>query len=1125
MRQSSDGGHIESIEDHDSFWSRTPRRFYDDEEAKEQFISVNRLETALEATRPVLQAPMLEASSGIKTTLLPFQKRALAWMYSMEADVLRDEGALLPHWISLRSKSRADVQTIHHQRNKRMKVSADMTNDTFYMDTLTGTLSRRRFASGKSEPGGCLCDSMGLGKSLTSLSLIEKHQRTSSYVDRSRSAQLTSKMNDDHKPFCARSTLLVVPASLVHQWYSEISKHLGIRSAEDQPGIVLRFQRGVTIPWTANDDRQTIRGRAKEVLASEDQASIVLATYEDLRSELQISKRSKKAISPLLDIHWWRIMLDEAQLVSTSNGNAAEMVNCLWRTNGWIITSTPFNSSIRDMYGLVTFLDSDFASKRLFEEMIAIPFVAGKEEGIRRAHSLLKRIMWRHRKEHVENELGLPPSTMQSLLLEKTGLEKSLYDREYKAMLEKVRDAVGLGRRLSKKQQDRFLSLRKLISHPQLASDLGYGGPGSQRTTFANLFADLIFRNQGDLYSAQMEYIVLLLKIAAGEKFRKEETVAGAWKGGIITFRRKIYKAKLEVARGYSAQGCERGLLYQKEEAARSLAERGREGEEEGKTVEGEEMEVEEGEEKEEEAEGVGRMEGVKHEEEEVQDRDKGEETSIRSDGHREREDGQGAVEPVKEVEVKTEGLVREQAPVSLRYDEALHWLEIICSTTSSAADTSFNAVYDPERLANLFFEKDVVEAHTVDMQDPRYHPILLDAGDEEEEVENGEIGQSTSEAVLLKNRFRGNVKRSVQKAWYYRPRRKLQSLCREVATVEGKINRLQGEANYLENRIREELGEERARLVLKEGFDALHGSLERVGQESRCLLCLEEIDVPGILPCLHSACFTCLTACVNKIGLGGKTPCPMCRLPFEKKDIIEVLPASDESDDVNEYGIKISGLIRHIRVQLEKDPTCKIVIFSAWSTHLDFLTEALNNLSPEPLLSVAFSGKGQSRALQEFKNDEQVRIILVPMRMGEGAAGLTLNNASVGYLLEPTLDASLVEQALGRINRIGQKAEKTTYFRVMVENTIEPALMQMAERRLRDQTDKEADTRHHDTLSVEELAFVFGLNVEEEKARKKVEVESRPSQRRVSALAMRPTEEADADMEDDDDDDEYENE
>jgi hypothetical protein len=58
--------------------------------------------------------------------------------------------------------------------------------------------------------------------------------------------------------------------------------------------------------------------------------------------------------------------------------------------------------------------------------------------------------------------------------------------------------------------------------------------------------------------------------------------------------------------------------------------------------------------------------------------------------------------------------------------------------------------------------------------------------------------------------------------------------------------------------------------------------------------------------------------------------------------------------------------------------------------------------------------------------------------------------------------------------------------------HSIEPALVEIAERRLAELKDKDADARHHDTLTIEELAFVFNLNLKEEKAKRKLEQQSR---------------------------------
>jgi len=85
----------------------------------------------------------------------------------------------------------------------------------------------------------------------------------------------------------------------------------------------------------------------------------ILTSYEQLSAELLRSTRVSKAESaqsPLLEILWHRIVLDEAQLIAGSSASAAEICSCLWRTASWVVTSTPC-ASIGELSGIFSFLD------------------------------------------------------------------------------------------------------------------------------------------------------------------------------------------------------------------------------------------------------------------------------------------------------------------------------------------------------------------------------------------------------------------------------------------------------------------------------------------------------------------------------------------------------------------------------------------------------------------------------------------------------------------------------------------------------------------------------------------------------------------------------------------------
>ena len=53
--------------------------------------------------------------------------------------------------------------------------------------------------------------------------------------------------------------------------------------------------------------------------------------------------------SLLLQFGFWRVVLDEAQLVAQSSSVAAQMTSALWRRHAWVVTGTPITSRVDEI--------------------------------------------------------------------------------------------------------------------------------------------------------------------------------------------------------------------------------------------------------------------------------------------------------------------------------------------------------------------------------------------------------------------------------------------------------------------------------------------------------------------------------------------------------------------------------------------------------------------------------------------------------------------------------------------------------------------------------------------------------------------------------------------------------
>ncbi|XP_054830770.1 E3 ubiquitin-protein ligase SHPRH isoform X2 [Eublepharis macularius] len=275
------------------------------------------------------------------------------------------------------------------------------------------------------------------------------------------------------KPVPTGATLIISPSSICHQWVDEINRH--VRSSSLR---VLVYQ-GVKKHGFLQP----------HILAEQE---VVITTYDVLRSELNYvdiphsnsedgrrfrnQKRYMAIPSPLVAVEWWRICLDEAQMVECTTAKAAEMALRLSGINRWCVSGTPVQRGLEDLYGLVLFLGADpYWVKYWWDQLLYRPYCRKNPQPL---YNFIAKIMWRSAKKDVIDQIQIPAQTEDTHWLHFSPVERHFYHRQHEvccqdalAKFRKISDwslkLSSLDRRTVASVLYPLLRLRQACCHPQ----------------------------------------------------------------------------------------------------------------------------------------------------------------------------------------------------------------------------------------------------------------------------------------------------------------------------------------------------------------------------------------------------------------------------------------------------------------------------------------------------------------------------------------------------------------------------------------------------------------------------------------------------------------------------------
>jgi E3 ubiquitin-protein ligase SHPRH len=262
------------------------------------------------------------------------------------------------------------------------------------------------------------------------------------------------------------TTLVVCPAPILAQWKEEITRHVQpgalkvvVYDGQPQPRPGQKWAASITTAadLAAADIVLTTYDVLKKDLHHDSDAALASAEGEEEEDgdddggggstgrrmsnraagfSLRRRRRYEIIPTPLTRLRFWRVAIDEAQLVESSTAKAAAMALKLHTEHRWCVTGTPLSRGLEDLQGLMAFLKvQPYADKFWWKRVIQQPYEAGSRAARARLLQLLRPavggLLWRSAKADVKNELGIPPQHHHLTNLKFSAIERHFYARQH----------------------------------------------------------------------------------------------------------------------------------------------------------------------------------------------------------------------------------------------------------------------------------------------------------------------------------------------------------------------------------------------------------------------------------------------------------------------------------------------------------------------------------------------------------------------------------------------------------------------------------------------------------------------------------------------------------------------
>uniref|UniRef100_A0A8C2Q2B0 SWI/SNF related, matrix associated, actin dependent regulator of chromatin, subfamily a, member 1 n=1 Tax=Cyprinus carpio TaxID=7962 RepID=A0A8C2Q2B0_CYPCA len=279
---------------------------------------------------------------------------------------------------------------------------------------------------------GILADEMGLGKTLQTIALLGylKHYRNN-----------------------PGPHMVLVPKSTLHNWMNEFKRWVPTLKAvcligdKDERAA---FIRDVMMPgeW-----------------------DVCVTSYEMVIREKSVFKK----------FNWRYLVIDEAHRIKNEKSKLSEIVREFKTTNRLLLTGTPLQNNLHELWSLLNFLLPDvFNSASDFDSWFDTNNCLGDQKLVERLHAVLRPFLLRRIKAEVEK--SLPPKKEVKIYLGLSKMQREWYTR----ILMKDIDILNSAGKMDKMRLLNILmQLRKCCNHPYLFDGAEPGPPYTTDTHLA----------------------------------------------------------------------------------------------------------------------------------------------------------------------------------------------------------------------------------------------------------------------------------------------------------------------------------------------------------------------------------------------------------------------------------------------------------------------------------------------------------------------------------------------------------------------------------------------------------------------------------------------------------------